>query len=262
MKRYFLLWLSFLKMSWMADIEYRLNFVVRFIGEFSWYIAQLSVFEVLYKHTTTISGWDVHGMRVFMGTLFLTDVLYMILFMESMDNIAGFVKRGDLDLYLTKPVNSQFMVSVRKVAVVYFVNLAAILGYLYWGISKLPGAISVYQILSYTVCILTGLIALYAIRFMFATLSVVLQDAGNMQFVWHQLYRLGMRPDPIYPAALRMIVLTVFPVAFFASVPSRILVEGINTPLLIAAPCLAMTLLYLSHFFWESALRRYSSASS
>ena len=60
--RYFRLWLSFFKMSWMADLEYRLNLVVRVIGEFAWYAAQLSIFEELYHHTSTISGWDVHGM--------------------------------------------------------------------------------------------------------------------------------------------------------------------------------------------------------
>ncbi len=262
MMRYFKLWLSFFKMSWMADLEYRLNLVLRVIGEFAWYTAQLSVFEVLYKHTSSISGWDVHGMRVFMGTLFLTDVIYMILFMESMDNMAGLVKRGDLDLYLTKPIASQFMVSCRKVAVAYFVNFAVIMVYLIWGIRQLPGPVSAVQLVTFTVLVLSGLVILYAIRFMFATLSVLLHDAGNIQFVWHQLYRLGTRPDPIYPSALRMIVLSVFPVAFFASVPARVLVEGIEPRLLLVAPAMAVGLLYLSHFCWERALRSYSSASS
>ena len=78
------------------------------------YVAQLSVFEVLYTHTSTISGWDVHGMRIFMGCLFLVDVFYMILFMENMDTMSSLIKRGDLDLYLVKPIDAQFMVSCRK----------------------------------------------------------------------------------------------------------------------------------------------------
>jgi len=260
--RYLKLWLSFFKMSWMADLEYRLNLVVRVIGDMAWYLAQLSVFEVLYNHTNTISGWDVHGMRVFMGTLFVVDALYMILFMESMDNMSSLVKKGDLDLYLTKPIASQFMVTFRKVAVAYFVNLAMVLAYLVWGIRQLPGPISGYQLASYAVIVISGLVTLYSIRFMFSTLSVLLHDAGNIQFVWHQLYRLGTRPDPIYPSALRMIVLTVFPVAFFASVPSRVLIEGVDIRYLLAAPLMALTLLLLSRAWWTFALRHYSSASS
>ncbi len=249
-------------MSWMADMEYRLNLVVRIVGELAWYTAQLSVFEVLYTHTSSISGWDVHAMRVFMGTLFLTDVFYLIFFIESLDSMAGLVKRGDLDLYLTKPVVSQFMISFRKVSVVYVFNLLLILAYLLWGIRQLPGSITWMQVLSYCVIVVSGIVSLYSMRFMFATLSVLLHDAGNIQFVWYQLYRLGTRPDPIYPPGLRLIVLTVFPVAFFASVPARVLIEGIEPRLLLAAPVLAVGLLFLSHLFWERALRQYSSASS
>src|ERR1700722_10994019 len=112
--RYVHLWFAFLKMSWMADLEYRLNILIRTTGEAGWYVAQLSLFEVLYTHTKTISGWDVHGMRVFMGAMFLTDVLYMILIMDNIEGVFSLVRRGDLDIYLTKPVNSQFMVSFRK----------------------------------------------------------------------------------------------------------------------------------------------------
>jgi ABC-2 type transport system permease protein len=260
--RYLRLWLSFFKVSWMADFEYRLNLIVRVVGEFSWYVAQLSVFEVLYRHSDTISGWDVHGMRVFMGTLFLADVFYMILFMENMDNMASAVKRGDLDLYLTKPIDSQFMVSFRKIAVAYFLNLALILLYLVWAIRQLPGSLSTPQLVSFVILLVSGFISLYAIRFMFATLSVFLHDAGNVQFVWHQLYRLGTRPDPLYPSPLRLIVFTIFPVAFFASVPARVLVEGFDVRLLVAAPLVASVMLVFSHLFWNRALRSYSSASS
>lgn len=260
--RYARLWISFLKMSWMADMEYRFNIVLRIIGEFSWYIAQLSVFEVLYLHSNTIAGWDVHDMRVFMGSLFLVDVFYMIFFMENMSQIATLVKRGDLDLYLVKPVESQFMVSCRKVSTAYGLNVVLILGYLIWAIVHLPHPVSVWQILSFVVTMGAGLASYYAIRFMFGTLSVILHDAGNVEFIWHQLWRLATRPDPIYPFYLRVIVMTVFPVAFFSSVPSRVLVEGLDLRLLVAAPLLGAALLWLSHFFWNAALKRYSSASS
>ncbi len=262
MMRYLKLWCSFLKMSAMADLEYRTNIVARVIGEFGWYTLQLSVFEVLYTHTTSISGWDVHSMRVFMGTLFLTDVVYMILFAENMDNIAAMVKKGDLDLYLTKPVNSQFMLSLRKVSISYFINLICILVYLFWAIHRLSTPVTVPQVGGYLLLAVCGVVIVYSCRFLFATLSVVLQDAGNMQFVWHQIYRLSTRPDPIYPKILRALVFTLIPVAFASSVPARILIEGVDLRLLAAAPCVAAGFLWLSHRLWNRALRHYSSASS
>lgn len=262
MKRYLRLWLQFAKMSAMADFEYRTNIVLRFMGEFLWYTMQLSVFEVLYLHTKTISGWDVNDMRVFMGSLFFVDVLYMILLHENMDYLGSIVRKGDLDLYLTKPVNSQFMISFRKVSVSYLLNLLMISAYLVWAVMHLSRPVSVWQVLSFGMMIFFGLCICYALRFMFAALTVIVQDAGNIQFVWNQMYRLATRPDPIYPMFLRYLIFTFFPVAFFASVPSRILVEGLHWYFLVASPVFAVSLIWLSHLWWEKALRGYSSASS
>ncbi|NJL25023.1 MAG: hypothetical protein HC902_07505 [Calothrix sp. SM1_5_4] len=262
MRRYLRLWLSFLKMSWMADFEYRLNISVRVLGEIVWYIAQLSVFEVLYTHTQAINGWDVHAVRVFMGSLFVVDAVYSLLFAENLDHISSLVRRGDLDMYLSKPVNSQFMVSCRKISSSQVINLLMVCAYLGWAISRLERDVSVAQALAYGFLLVCGLVTHYSMRFLVSTLAVILQEAGNLQYLWYQLYRLATRPDPIYPSALRNFVLFVLPIAFIASVPARLLVEGVSPVLLGAAPCLALGLLWLSHKAWEGALRRYASASS
>lgn len=262
MRRYLRLWLCFFKMSAMADLEYRANIILRVITEMVWYTMQLSVFEVLYTHTNSISGWSVHDMRVFMGTLFLTDVTTMILFSENMDHLWAAVRKGDLDLYLVKPVNSQFMVSCRKVSIAYLFNWFLVIGYLVWAVQNLERPVGSLQVFSFVFMAAIGVLIAYVLRFMFAILTIVLQDAGNIQFVWFQFYRLATRPDPIFPLGLRYVILSVFPVAFFASVPSRILVEGIYWPYLVAAPLLAFGFLFLSNYLWEKALRNYSSASS
>lgn len=246
----------------MADLEYRMNITVRVFGETGWYLAQLSIFEVLYTHSATISGWDVHGMRVFMGSLFLVDVLYMIFFAENLDHMSSLIRKGDLDLYLVKPIDSQFMVSMRKVATAYTFNLLAILVYLIWAIRHLPVPPSGWALLNFALLAACGVVSLYSLRFLFSIITVLVQDAGNVQFIWHQFYRLGTRPDPIYPFYLRLFVLTIFPVAFFASVPARSLVEGYDWKFTVIAPALAAALLFLSHYLWGKALKSYASASS
>jgi ABC-2 type transport system permease protein len=140
----------------MADLEYRANIIVRVIGEFFWYAMQLTVFEVLYLHADQISGWTIHDMRVFMGALFVGDVLYMIFLQENMDYLWSIIRKGDLDMYLVKPINSQFMVSCRKISVSYFINLVLVSIYAGWAISRLEREVSVWQILSFLVLILLG----------------------------------------------------------------------------------------------------------
>jgi len=262
MFRYVRLWLAFLKASWMADIEYRMNITVRIFGEVAWYLTQLSVFEVLYLHTPSISGWDVNAMRVFMGTLFIVDNVYMMIFHENLETFNSLVRKGDLDLYLVKPINAQFMVSCRKVSLPYLGNFLIVLVYLFWAVPRLSAPVGALELLGFVFLLLCGLITYYSLRFMFSTLAILVQDAASVQFVWHQLFRLATRPDPIYPQALRLLVLLFFPVAFMASVPARILVEGVHLEYLLASPVVAGVLLFCSHLFWERSLKFYSSASS
>lgn len=246
----------------MADLEYRLNFVVRIVGEFFWYTAQLSVFEVLYLHTDSLNGWDIHAVRVFMGTLFVVDVLYMIFLQENLDHLSSTVRKGDLDMYLLKPINSQFMVSCRKVSVPHFVNLILVGGYLMWGLSQLNVSISWAQVVAFILLLICGLTITYSLRFIFTLLVFYMHEAGSIQFIWYQFYRLGTRPDIIYPRVLRLMVLTILPVAFIASVPSRILVEGLDYELVWAGLGLALSSFLLSRILWRVSLKRYASVST
>lgn len=262
MVRYLRLWAQFLKMSVMADLEYRLNMILRFIGEFVWYLAQLSTFEVIYTHTTLIQGWDVNAMRVFMGCLFLVDVIYMFFIQENMEHFSSMVRKGDLDLYLVKPINSQFMVSCRKVSSVYLLNMFVVLIYLSWAVSQLQTMVTPLQIALFVVLLICGFLICYSIRFFMASLAVIFVNTTSLQFLWHQIYRLGTRPDIVYPRTLRIVLLTILPVGFFASVPSRILVEGLDPRLLVASVAAALFGLLFSSWFWNRALKSYSSASS
>ena len=113
-KKYASLYVAMFKASFIADLEYRANFFTRILTDVFWYAAQILTFEVLYQHTDKIGDWDVHQMRVFLGLLFVIDALYMIIIHENLENITEKVRKGDLDLLLAKPVNSQFMLTLQK----------------------------------------------------------------------------------------------------------------------------------------------------
>lgn len=260
--RYVRIWLAFLKMSWMADMEYRANLVVKIFGDIVWYVVQLSVFEVLFTHTPRIGAWDIQSMRLFMGTLFLVDAVYMIFWQESMDNFGTLIKKGDLDLYLAKPVNSQFMCTFRRISTPFIVNFLLVLAYVTWAMQGLRQDWSAKDLAGYVLLVICGLAMLYAIRFFFAAIQIILHQAGNVGFLFFNVYRIGMRPDTFYPNFLRYFILFVIPVGFVASVPSRSLVEGLDLTYILVGPAMALTMLVLSSFFWKFALKFHSSASS
>lgn len=260
--KYLQLWVSFLKISVMAEAEYRLNMVIQVLSDVIWYLTQISLFEVLFYHAPVIAGWDIHSMRVFMGVMFSVDCLYMILFNDNFDQASSLVRKGELDFILAKPINSQFMFSCRKVNAVYFINLAIVQVYLIWAIRHLPQLPHLTQYFATFFLIIGGLSVLYSLRFFFSALNVILTNATSLTYVWYQFYRLGTRPHALYPPWLRWCILTVFPVALISSVPATNLVHGLDIRLVFTSFAVAAFLLFLTTRFWRFVLRYYSSASS
>lgn len=261
MLRYLSLMKDFLKVSFMADIEYRANVAMKVFTDFIWYSAQFFLFEVLFRQVDTLSGWNLDNSRVFLGILFFVDALYMIFFSENLDHFADKVSKGELDLILVKPVNAQFMVSLRKMNSAYILNLFFIVAWIAYAFSRLPNP-EWWRLLLLIPMIPCGLAVVYSVRFIFSLLSIIFTRAENINYVWFQIYKLGTRPDSLYPNWLRYTIMTVIPVAFVASVPSRVVLRLSGTEMILGAFAGAAFFLFCAHRFWKFTLKFYSSASS
>ncbi len=264
--KYLRLLVAFAKASFIADLQYRANFATRIVTDIFWYLAQIITFETIYHHTQKIGTWGVEEIRIFLGILFVVDALYMFFFSENLDKISERVRKGELDLLLAKPVNSQFMISFQRFN-------TAIIGNLIIGVTWL-----IFSLINFSqthaetfhwsrlfwlfILIPCGLISVYVVRFSFATMAIFLTRAESIQYLWFQIYRLGMRPDSIYHPWLRFAILTIIPVGSIASVPTSFLVDTPNPAMLLWVMIWSVLLLWLSKKLWKFSLKFYSSASS
>lgn len=260
MKNLFLFF-SFLSASFKADLEYRANFILRILTDIFWYISQILVFEVIYLHTDQLGSWELYQIRIFLGLFFIVDALYMILFHDNIERMSDRVRRGELDMLLTKPVSSQFLMSCQRISTALFGNLILALSFFVWGLFSAPH-FEFTKLFWLILLIPSGLISVYSVRFCIASLALILVRAESIQFIWYQLYRLGMRPDQIYKPWLRYLIWTLLPVGLIASVPSHFLFNPLQWHLLIISIVTPVTLLTLSRWVWNKSLRYYSSASS
>lgn len=247
--------------SFQADLEFRANFISRVVTDIFWYAAQILTFETLYLHTDTIGLWNRDQTRVFLGILFVVDAIYMILFHDNLDHLSWKVRRGDLDLLLAKPVNSQLMISCQRFATALIGNFMIGFGWLLWSISQLED-FSWARLGFLFVLVPCGVTVLYCVRFILSATSVIFTRAEGIQYMWYQLYKLGMRPDSIYVPWLRYLLLSLFPVAVIASVPARSLLDPPDYGLFLYVFGLTALLLWASSRFWKFALSKYTSASS
>lgn len=259
--KYWGIYQAFFKASLAADIEYRLNFIFLILAEFVWYSTQLIMFEVLYRHTSIIGEWDLSQMRVFIFLVLFIDSIYMILWDPNFSAFTDNVRRGSLDLLLTKPINSMFMLSSQRLSISHIPCLFITAAGLIWALMQIPD-FNWLKLLWLIFLVPSGLSVIFCGRFALNCSAILFTRADFLQYIWYSLFRLGLRPDAIYSGFLRFALLFIIPFAMIASVPARILLEPIHWGMLAWSLILPFILFFLLKKYWIYCLRQYSSASS
>lgn len=264
-KKYLSLYRSFFKASAVADLEFRFNFVVLMCAEFIWYGTQLVLYEVLYRHTTSLAGWTLPEMRVFIFLALFVDSIYMILWDTNFIKFAEDLRRGNLDLLLTKPIDAIFMLTSQKISISHL-PCFFITGFgMIWSLAQLPD-FNWWKLLWLIIMIPSGLSVIFCGRFNLNATTILFERADFLQYVWHSLFRFSLRPDGIYSAIMRgffrYILVFIVPFAMVASIPTRFLIEPLNPVYLIWGLVMPCILLLLTRKYWAFCVKNYSSASS
>lgn len=153
------------------------------------------------------------------------------------------------------------MLSCQRISTALLGNLVIGTSWLVYSLIQLPDFTSL-RLLWLVILLPAGVLSLYSVRFIFCASALIFTRAENIQYLWFQIYKLGMRPDSIYFPWVRFIILTVLPVAVVASVPATALIGRPNFWLFAWVVLWSGSLLFISHLFWNWCLKHYSSASS
>src|SRR5262249_47049370 len=78
-----------------------------------WLAILLVFFNELYRNTNAIAGWDWPQYLFFMGCHYALAGFIETFFLENCTNFADLVRSGDLDFYLLKPIDEQFLITGR-----------------------------------------------------------------------------------------------------------------------------------------------------
>ncbi len=260
-RKYFGLYQAFFKVSLVADLEFRLNFVLLVCAEFIWYSTQLILFEVIYRHTKIIGEWNIEQMRVFIFLVLFVDSIYMILWDTNLSAFTDNVRKGTLDLLLVKPVNSIFMLSSQKISISHIPCLAITgIGFI-WALGSIPN-FEWSKLLWLILLIPSGLSVIFVGRFALNCSAIIFTRADFLQYVWYSMFRLGLRPDAIYSGFLRFLLIFIIPFAMIASIPARVLLEPFQPWMILWALVMPVVLVFSLKKYWAYCIKQYSSASS
>ena len=262
MIRYLRLWRQFVITAFMRDAEYRMNFVIG-VGEG---LAQLALavlsFLLLYRFTDQVAGWTQAEVLMLVGIYRIVEGLINLQIAPNMRAISGYIRRGEMDFLLLRPVSSQFLVSLRLLALPEAVNVLIGLLLLIYAGGAAGVRWSVAGVLAAGAFGLCGLLLLYTLWLFIMTFSFWLVQIDNLDTFFYSLLETARYPVVFFKGLLRTLLTFAFPVAFATTFPAEALRGQADRRLLPAGLALAAAALLGTHLFWNYAVRHYSSASS
>ncbi|MBA4019382.1 MAG: ABC transporter permease [Pirellula sp.] len=269
---YFAVFREFARNSLVREMTFRGNFLLDCVSSLSWVFMQLGLYLVIFEHTDQLgsgTGWGRWPFFVFLATTLFVNSLVQFFFMTNMEELSDLIRTGNLDFALLKPIDTQFLLSLRKfewssLANVVFaaILLAVSLGHLEFRPTPLQGVL-------YVVFILCGVALLYSLMIALGSVSVWLGRNESLYDFWFYITNFSRYPMEIYEGPfgtpLRLAFTFAVPILLVANVPARLLAwpfESQDWRLAGYAFVASLVALVASRKLFYKALAAYRSASS
>jgi len=244
------------------EMQFKANFLVRFFTEMMWLVMQFIYIQVMYMNTGQIAGWSKWDMIVLVGTNHLITQLFEGLFYENCTRLTDQIRQGDLDFNLIKPINTQFLVSLRYTDYSSIINCGIGIGVVAYALNHLGGAVSLAGVLLFATLVLNGVLIYYSMLFVLSIWTFWIGRSNNLLELYWQFGQFSRYPGDIYPWLLRRMLMTLIPMLVVSNFPAQVLINKSEAGWIAYGFALGLSFLAFTVWLWGKGLQRYRSASS
>ncbi|MEM9186411.1 MAG: ABC-2 family transporter protein [Planctomycetota bacterium] len=269
--RYARLLYTFARNSLIRDMTFRSNFIIEVLSSMSWMVMNLGFYTLIFQYTGNIAEWQQHQFFVFIATTMFINSLVQAMFMPNMQELSELVRTGGLDFALLKPIDTQFLISLRKISWSSLGNFGVACLLLAYSLSRLEGqGPSLWAAVLYPLYVVSGVLILYSVMVSLAATSIWLGRNQSLYDFWFYITNFSRYPMEIYGGsflgeALRGVFTFVIPILVVINVPARIMAKPLSPEhagLVVFAAAATAASLYGSRWVFRQALESYRSASS
>ena len=267
MLRHLRLFGSFAKFSLLNEMSFRANYLIKVFVEVQWLTLMIFFYNTLFTKTQDVAGWEKYEYFFFLGCFYALEGAIETLFMTNFSEFAELVRTGNLDFVLVKPVDEQFMVSLKSFEWSTIPNVIMGFSMMIFGAWHLPISWEPSRIAGLIIGGISGLAIAYSFLLMLASSSVWLVRNQSLYELWWLFTSLMRYPREIYDATwwssyIGRFFTFVIPVLLAVNVPASSMVKMLEPRLVAYTVGSAIMLFLLSRYVFRWALRSYRSASS
>jgi ABC-2 type transport system permease protein len=230
-----------------------------FVGKSIRFGMQLLFLLLLQRNIQGIAGYTTNQVVIFFLTYQFLDTLTQIFF-RGVYLFSWQVRSGELDFYLSKPLNPLFRILTGKPDLIDTFFLIPTTVVSFWLISQMQLHVTLSQALLYGALLLNGFMIATALHILVICMGVLTTEVDNVVMLYRDMTSLSRFPVDIYREPFRTVLFYVIPVGLMITVPAQVLLN------LQPSLNILLTLLFGAGFFffslraWSYSVKRYTSA--
>ena len=255
--------LQLIKLRLSHIMAFRLGFFGPFFINTSYFLVQLFAFEAIYGHIDNIRGWGHGEILIFIGTFSLIDSINMVICFFGVISIPEKIQTGELDLYLTKPVNPLLRITFEKVnpgAIPLLLFSVCIIGY---GVRESKISLSYANVIGYLVMVLLMTILFYDMELLLRCFAFFVYSVNNLMKIENTAIDLCMKiPGIAFDGIYKLFFYIILPYGVIATLPTQALTGALSVKGLFFGVVIVCIFTFIALSFWIYGVHRYESASS
>ncbi len=227
-----------------------------------WGIFSFVAIYVLSANSKFVYGWSRQELFLLTGVNnIIVHGLFRTIADWNFEKMPYVIQHGELDSYLVKPIDSQFLISFLYIRLYGVVRIAISFILTIFILHQANISITYLTSLSFFVLLIFALIILYSMWYIIMTFLIWFPDLYNLPYVAYSADNLARYPQEVLWAIGIPVFYIFFPFTLVGSIPAKALLHKLSLQEALILIIVSCALLYTSRKFWKFALRYYTSAS-
>lgn len=261
---YLRLYWIYLKRSFVAKMEFKMDFFIGIAGFFIQNLAYILTIFFIVNSIPSLNGWNMNQMGFLYGFT-LMPITIDHLFTDELWRIAYFrVARGDVDCYFLRPISVLFQIIAERFQpdALGELILGIVMMFIYGPKCNIP--LNWEIILLFFVTTFAGALCITSIKIFASSFAWVFKRSGYIVQILYNFRQYARYPLSIFPRIIRFLLTFILPFGLISSIPVEAMFFNNHNILILCAEIILLSILLLSFslFIWKINISKYESTGS
>lgn len=214
---------------------------------------------LVYNASNGFPGWSFNEYLIFYGSFLIVMGLVQFLFINMLNRISSLVKRGSLDLLMTRPLRLITFLSISFPNFAGLIEVIIGVSIMVYGIIGAGVSFSIISLGFFLFFVILGVCFFYSLIVILSALTIIFVDISSIFHLLHTLSDVARYPLSVYGSTMKFIFSFIIPFGVMSFYPSQALLGGLTIINILGVFASVALFLGFSLFLWNQTIKRYVS---